>query len=356
MSEMITMYRLFAMLHVDLLARSINSYDLLLASIREKMIENRIGVPGSKPLYYVTTSAASLHRISDESVVWLFLLLYPTHPFIKKMDRKSRAILKGVRKLTSDDYRKFKVKEKLGCSGMIENYIYQSHEILSVGYDPKNHTLDPGRCISICKNEKSAAELYNVYVGCGLENARQTIRQYLMSQAPSLKQVCDDGIYDIDGGEVVLRFDFSSTNRKEIWESIPHLFFQTHSRDPERLAGLFFDYLMDQGQFRYALSTAYYHPDGRINYRGFNSTGQETDFELSFRYYEQYSYHDGGGSYETHAGLKALTEEQQRNLMIPAVLETKNYRIPDECGHWHDDRYTYLVNPFEMDGVFILVQ
>ncbi len=171
---------------------------------------------------------------------------------------------------------------------------------------------------------------------------------------PALKAMFPSGVMDRIGSEEVLRLDFHQENREQLWKEMPHRFFDNNSHDPKRSAELFLAYLMDLGQIRYALSTAYLFEDGHVEYIGFNSEGFESEREIRFQYFEQYSSHDGGGGYSEALIFRALSEDERKNLSIPEQLQSDGYRVPPCRGYWKEDNTEYYIEPFEMDGVFIL--
>ena len=248
------------------------------------------------------------------------------------------------------------VNEKLGCSQSIGRYITDYWDVLPLEYDPINKTINLDYVIfKMDSTENAAAELYDAYFACGMEEARDKVQEYLAEKHPELRAMFPSGVMDCVKREAVLRLDFSKKNREQLWKEMPHPFFKNNSCDPQRSAELFCNYLLDSGQFRYALSRAYLYADGHIEYSGYNSKGFEYEHELKYEYQEQYSYHDGGGGYSEVLGFRKLTEDEQKNLSVPEELRSGGYDVPTCRGYWKENNTEYYVEPFEMDGVLALI-
>ena len=357
-TKSVSLYRLQEICETRRLADNAGSYDEFCSAISGMLL----GHPELKDMYYVTDSAHSLHRIEEEGVAWTFLLMNPSHPLIERFDKKIKKTVKAAQTLDPkdcliyDSYDPKKVEEKLGCSSSIGRYITDYWSILPLEYNPVNRTINLDYVLfKLYETADSAAELYDAYFACGIEAARDKVQEFLASKNSTLRAMFPSGVMDCTNREEVLRLDFYQENREQLWKEMPHPFFKHNSRDPQRSAELFLKYLMQQGQFRYALSRAFLFTDGHIEYIGFNSKGFESESELRFKYSEQYSYHDGGGGYSEVLEFRVLSEDEQKNLSIPEEPQTDGYRVPPCRGYWKEDNTEYYVEPFEMDGVFTLI-
>ena len=363
-NKTVSLYRLQEICETRRLADTAASYDEFCSAISKVLS----AYPELNDMYYVTVRAGSLHRIEAEGVAWTFILMNPSHPLIERLDKQTKTIVKAAQALDPkdcllpwsncyDSYDFTIVNEKLGCSQSIGRYITDYWDVLPLEYDPINKTINLDYVIfKMDSTENAAAELYDAYFACGIKAARDKVQEYLAEKYPTLRAMFPSGVMDCVEREAVLRIDFSKKNREQLWREMPHPFFKNNSCDPQRSAELFSDYLLECGQFRYALSRAYLYEDGHIEYSGFNSKGFEYEHELKFQYTEQYSYHDGGGGYSEVLGFRKLSEDEPKSLSVHDKLQSGGgYHVPPCRGYWKENNTEYYVEPFEMDGVLALI-
>lgn len=359
----VSMFYLFDRCKVDELATRALFFGTLCRKI-DRNLDALRSEKDDEGIRYVTNDSHRTSSVVAEEILWIFLLFHPEHPFVKRLDRKRADFLQGALALDPQDYVYGSgylyddVAEKLGCSRIEGRYVTTFWEILPVYSNQERKTLNLPYLIEKGGTVEIAAETYAIYARCSENQARAAIEKYLSEGNEELSVLCPGGSFESRDGETVKRMDFDGKNKEAAWLQIRHPFFTANSTSPEHSEKIFFEYL--KNSIYRSPNVAYVYRDRHIEYSGYLTHGHESEDRISFERRETYSYHDGGGGSRDLISISALTQQMQESIKAPNELMTRSYysergiSMPPCRGYWEEEGVIYVVDPFDMDGIFVL--